>query len=68
MASRTSERHQLAAEARWLLAERDLDEHEELLDRLDGRVGKMVGLMVGILISTTTASVLLAINLVVGRF
>jgi len=65
--SRTAERSGLAPSERWLLAERDLDDHDDLLETLNERVGKMVGLMVGILISTTTASILLALNLVVGR-
>lgn len=50
------------------LVEVDLDAHDEFFDDLRTELGRIKGIMVGILISTTTAALLLAINLVVvGR-
>lgn len=66
MSSRTAERSALDHATRFLLAERDLDDHEADLSRIDQRLGKILGVMVGILVSTTTAAVLLAMNLATG--
>lgn len=66
MGSRTSERHGLDVPTRFLLAERDLDEHEEEIDAIRAANSKILWALVGILISTTTASILLALNLAVG--
>jgi hypothetical protein len=65
--SRSSERQPLAVDIRLLLAEHDLDDHELELKNLDDRLGKMLGILVGILVSTTTAAILLALNLMVSR-
>ena len=65
--SRSSERQPLAVDTRLLLAEHDLDDHELELKNLDDRLGKMLGILVGILVSTTTAAILLALNLMVSR-
>jgi hypothetical protein len=65
--SRTAERAQLDAPTRFLLAEKDLDDHAADIGALDERLGKILWALVGILISTSTAAVLLALNLVVNR-
>lgn len=65
--SRTSERVGLDPNTRFLLAEKDLDDHTDDLSALDERLGKILWALVGILISTSTAAVLLALNLVVAR-
>lgn len=65
--SRQAERQALAVDTRLLLAERDLDDHEAELRTFDDRLGKMLGILIGILVSTTTAAVLLALNLLVSR-
>jgi hypothetical protein len=65
--TRTTERAGLEAATRFLLAERDLDEHETDISALDERLGKILWALIGILISTSTAAVLLALNLVVAR-
>lgn len=49
------------------LLEADADEHDNVLDQMNERIGKMLWAMVGILVSTTTAAILLALNLAVGR-
>jgi hypothetical protein len=65
--SRQSERQVLNVDTRLLLAERDLDEHENELRTFDDRLGKMLGILIGILVSTTTAAVLLALNILVSQ-
>lgn len=65
--SRTAERSALDTPTRFLLAERDLDDHESDISALDERLGKILWALIGILISTSTAAVLLGLNLVVGR-
>jgi len=65
--TRTGERSSLDQGTRFLLAERDLDDHERDISALDERLGKMLWTLVGILISTSTAAILLALNLVVNR-
>lgn len=49
------------------LLEADADEHDNVLEQMNERIGKMLWAMIGILVSTTTAAVLLALNLAVGR-
>lgn len=65
--SRTTERAALDLPTRFLLAEKDLDDHAADIGALDERLGKILWALVGILISTSTAAVLLAMNLVVAR-
>ncbi len=65
--SRTAERSALDPATRFLLAEKDLDDHDVDIVGLNGRLDKILWALVGILISTSTAAVLLALNLVVGR-
>jgi hypothetical protein len=65
--SRTTERSDLPPETRFLLAERDLDDHTVDIEALSEKLGKMLGILVGILVSTTTAAILLALNLVATR-
>lgn len=65
--SRTAERAQLDHPTRFLLAEKDLDDHAADISALDERLGKILWALVGILISTSTAAVLLALNLVVAQ-
>lgn len=65
--ARTADRHDLADVVRIRLLEKDADVVEAELVALDERLGKILWALVGILISTTTASVLLALNLAVAR-
>lgn len=65
--SRTAARHDLDAAMRVRYLEDDLDDHDDKFESLDARVGKMLTILVGILISTTTASIMLAINLIAGN-
>jgi len=44
-----------------------VDSHTDDISALDERLGKILWALVGILISTSTAAVLLALNLVVAR-
>lgn len=63
--SRTAERGPHFSDAqRIALAEKDLDEHDGFFDAFKTELGKMKGIMLGILVSTTTAAILLALNLV----
>lgn len=50
-----------------MLLEGDADRADSEIAQMNERMGKMLWAMVGILISTTTAAVLLALNLAVGR-
>ncbi len=65
--SRTAARHDLEVTMRVRYLEDDLDDADDKFASLDSRVGKMVTILVGILISTTTASIMLAINLIAGN-
>lgn len=72
--SRTAERNGYTQEVRFAMAEKDLDAHDERfnaheddLKALDVKLGKMLGILVGILVSTSTAAILLALNLAVPR-
>jgi hypothetical protein len=64
---RTEERRGMETDVRFLMAERDLDDHSKTITALDERLGKILWALGGILISTSTAALLLALNLVVGR-
>lgn len=63
--SRTAERRGESTETRFLLIEGDMDRAEHSISDLTDRMGKVLWALLGILISTTTAAVLLALNLVV---
>lgn len=63
---RTEERRGMDHDVRFLLAERDLDEHQTDISELSARLGKILWALIGILISTSTAAILLAMNLVVA--
>jgi hypothetical protein len=65
--ARTAERRSEDVPTRLLLLEGDADRTDTQLTEMNDRIGKMLWAMVGILISTTTAAVLLALNLAVGR-
>lgn len=68
MAGRTAERaHLFDQQQRLSLVEKDLDEHEGFFEAFKSELGKMKGIMLGILVSTTTAAILLALNLVAGK-
>jgi tetrahydromethanopterin S-methyltransferase subunit G len=49
------------------LVELDLDAHDEVFQEIRSELGRMKGIMLGILISTTTAALMLAATLAVGR-
>lgn len=65
--ARTAERQAFEVPVRVSLLEVDADRHELELVTLNDRLGKVLWALLGILISTTTAAVLLAMNLAVGR-
>lgn len=50
---------------RLILVDRDLDEHEIDIEVLSSRLDKILWALVGILISTSTAAILLALNMAV---
>jgi hypothetical protein len=49
------------------LVEQDLDAHDDVFGEIRAELGKLKGIMLGILISTTTAALMLAATLAVGR-
>ena len=65
MASRTAQRHGMTQPTRLSLVESDLDQFEEGMTKLEERLASMQKVLVGILISVTTASILLAVNVIV---
>lgn len=65
--ARTSDRQGLDHDFRFILAEGDLDRFEEAIGELSDRLSRVLWALLGILVSTTTASVLLALNLAVGK-
>jgi len=65
--SRSSDRRDLDTSTRVLFAENDLDRMEQFQVELQDRLGRVLWALLGILISTTTAAVLLALNLAIGR-
>lgn len=64
---RSADRRGETAEVRILLLEGDADLTDKTMSTLNDRVGKMLWAMVGILISTTTAAIMLVLNLTVKR-
>lgn len=57
-----------AEEGAWrAVVAQTVDGHSDAIGALDERLGKILWAVVGILISTSTAALLLALNLVVGR-
>lgn len=52
---------------RLVLAEREIEEHGKDISALQAQLSKVLWALVGILISTSTATILLALNLVVSR-
>lgn len=74
MTSRTGERRDQPTDLRVVMLEQDADaadrkviEVRSEVTMLETRLNRMIGILVGILVSTTTASILLAINLVIPR-
>lgn len=65
--ARTPDRKGLDVEFRFLLAEGDLDRFEVAIGELTDKLGRILWAMLGLLVSVTTAAVLLALNLAVGR-
>ena len=64
---RVAERADMPDPVRLRLIESDLDDHDDDFDKLGAELAKIKGIMIGILVSTTTAAILLAINLVVAN-
>ena len=65
--ARTPDRKGLDYDFRFMLTEGDLDRFEETIKDLTERMSRILWALLGILVSTTTASVLLALNLAVGK-
>ena len=63
--SRQTERKDMEVPAHLILIDKDLDDHEFDITELSSRLDKIMWALIGILISTTTAAILLALNLVV---
>lgn len=61
--SRTTDRQNLDHPARFMFIEGDMDRLEGALTELNERVSKVLWALLGILMSTTTAAVMLALNL-----
>ena len=64
--SRSDKRRDMSDEVRIRLLESDMDDMEEAAHRLELAIDGVRKVLVGILISVTTASVLLALNLMIG--
>lgn len=63
--SRQTERKDMEVPTHLILIDKDLDDQEFDITELSSRFDKIMWALIGILISTTTASILLALNLVV---
>lgn len=63
--SRQTERKDMDVPTHLILIDKDLDDQEFDITELSSRFDKIMWALIGILISTTTASILLALNLVV---
>jgi hypothetical protein len=63
--SRQTERKDMEVPTHLILIDKDLDDQEFDITELSSRLDKIMWALIGILISTTTASILLALNLVV---
>lgn len=61
--SRTEERKGFTTPARLTLLEGDLDSNDSELTAVNEKLARILWAMIGILISTSTASILLALNL-----
>lgn len=64
--SRSGDRKDHPVDLRLVLLENDSDDFEKEISALESRINKMLWTMVGILVSTTTAAILLSVNLVVN--
>lgn len=62
-----AERAAFSDSVRLQLLEGDVDHHDEAIDEMSARLGKILWALIGILISTATASIMLALNLVAAR-
>lgn len=65
--TRTEQRAGLDTPVRFMLAETDIDSILDTQKDFADRMGRVLWALIGILVSTTTAAVLLAMNLAVGR-
>lgn len=63
--SRQTERKDMEVPTHLILIDKDLDDQEFDITELHIRLDKIMWALIGILISTTTAAILLALNLVV---
>jgi len=63
---RVADRTGFDDKSRLTLLESDADKHDELFENLERRMAKIQAILVSILVSVSTASILLALNLVVG--
>ena len=61
--SRQTERKDMEVPTHLILIDKDLDDQEFDITELSSRLDKIMWALIGILISTTTASILLALNL-----
>jgi hypothetical protein len=67
MTARANRKTEFDLPQRLHLVELDLDGHDERFEEIMAKLGRLVGIGLGILVSTTTAALLLAANLMVGR-
>lgn len=67
MTSRARRKDDFDLPQRLHLVELDLDHQDEVFDQIRSELSRMKGIMLGILISTTTAALMLAATLAVGR-
>lgn len=72
--SRATERRALPLAEHFVEINRDLDAiydrldgHDEGFDAVENKINKILWALMGILLSTTTAAILLALNLAVGN-
>lgn len=63
--ARTSKRAQFTEAVRIQLLEDDADESDHQMERLNERVSRLLVISAGILVSTTTGTIMLALNLLV---
>lgn len=67
MSERSRRKDEFDVPGRLRLVENDLDDHDALFADLRAELGRIKGIMIGILVSTTTAAIMLAVNLAVGK-
>jgi hypothetical protein len=65
--SRSTERSKFDPDVRIQLLERDVDDLELAVSKVNDRLGKILAVCVSLLVSVSTACVLLALNLTVSR-